>query len=164
MTGPGPREGEGRDVDQEFARMLEGEGMVLRPGEAPREPAAHDEEPLRFHPDTPADPPTPEDRARARAAHPSAGPPPRVGGDDDEDIDLLVDDFVPPDPDLPAASARTLWSWTALIGGVLVLLVVAVSPSLPTWLGALGGLAALGGLVALLLRAPTRREDDGVEV
>ncbi|MGO2361453.1 MAG: hypothetical protein ACTH6N_10035, partial [Brachybacterium tyrofermentans] len=91
-----------RDVDAEFARMLEGEGMVLRPGEAPHEPAARTPDSPRsgmtpgptgddaaddstddaaddalwsYSADSPPEPPSAESRARARAAHPAAGAP-----------------------------------------------------------------------------------------
>lgn len=160
-----------QDVDAEFARMLEGEGVVLRPGEAPREPAApssDDEDLWSYSADSPPEPPTEESRARARAAHPSAGRPDPTAGlrgavgprelDDDE---VLYGDFEPPDPDLPQPSTATLWSWTAMIGGFLVLIVVTVVPSMPSLLGWAGGLAAVGGVVALLLRVPQTREDDG---
>lgn len=203
-----------RDVDAEFKRMLEGEGMVLRPGRAPEEPAAGDVPPARREPgehadrspgsgpsvpsadddlwrsspDSPPEPPSAESRARARAAHPSAGGRPALGtgapgfgaasgsdrrprsghpeldGDEDDDAPL-PGDFVAPDPDLPESSSGTLWGWTALLGGLVLLLVVAVSSSLPVWLGWLGGAAALGGLISLLLKVPADREDDdGAEV
>lgn len=172
MTGTGgaaPRDP--RDVDAEFARLLEAEGVVLPPGQAPLEPPARDDEDRHGlqSPDSPSEPPTQEQRDRARAVHPSLGRPvdlpPALEDDDDlYDRDAWMGDFVPPDPDLPQPSSRALWSWTALIGGVLALLVVAVSPSLPTWMGGIGGIAALGGIVSLLMRAPRHREDDGVEV
>ena len=43
-----------------------------------------------------------------------------------------------------------------------MMLVVTVTPALPSFLGWVGGLAALGGTIALLLRAPRepRDEDD----
>ncbi|MDN5599588.1 MAG: hypothetical protein L0G52_03545, partial [Brachybacterium sp.] len=59
------------------------------------------------------------------------------------------------------------WSWTALLGGFVLMLIVAVTPALPGLLGWLGGLATLGGLVSLLLRAPREHDDDrddGAEV
>ncbi|MFQ6484204.1 hypothetical protein [Brachybacterium epidermidis] len=161
-----------RDVDLEFARLLESEGVLLPPGQAPREPAARGEDRHHPHsPDSPSEPPSEEDRAKARAAHPSRGrgPMPPRELEDEEDIDALapdawMGDFVPPDPDLPEPTPRALWSWTALIGGLAALLVVAVVPALPPWIGGLGGLVALGGVIALLLRAPTHREGDGVQV
>lgn len=166
-----PRDGDARDMDEEFARLLEGEGVVLPPGRAPSEPAARDDQQRHelHSPGSPAEPPTEEQRARARAAHPSLGrpaaSPPELEDDDDlYDRDAWMGDFVPPDPDLPEPSPRALWSWTALIGGVLMLLLVAVAPSLPTWIGGIGGIAALGGIVSLLMRAPRQRDDDGVEV
>ncbi|PZP16789.1 MAG: hypothetical protein DI611_05035 [Brachybacterium faecium] len=166
-----PREGDPRDVDEEFARLLEAEGVVLPPGQAPSEPAATDkgERHRLGSPDSPGELPTEEQRARARAVHPALGRPAKSPAelDDDDDLydrDAWMGDFVPPDPDLPEPSSRALWSWTALVGGVLMLLVVAVSPSLPTWVGGIGGIAALGGIVSLLMRAPRHREDDGVEV
>lgn len=166
--GESPDPCDGRDVDAEFSRMMADEGLVVPPGRAPLEPAAED----AVRPDrdddlwsaasaSPAEPPSEESRARARAAHPAAGRRPPELDDDDP----LYGDFVPPDPDLPAPSSRMLWSWTGLVGGLVLLLVVAVSATLPMWLGALGGLVAVGGLVALLLRVPTSRdEDDGAEL
>ncbi|MGP9539687.1 hypothetical protein ACT3SP_16930 [Brachybacterium sp. AOP43-C2-M15] len=176
-----------RDVDAEFARMLEGEGLVLRPGEAPREPAApaprgpgdrqedggtgepaDDDSLWSFSADSPPEPPSPESIARSRAAHPAAGAPDPTAGlrgavgprelDDDE---ALYGDFEPPDPDLPAPSEGALWSWTALLLGFVLMLVVTVTPSLPAVLGWMGGVAALGGIVSLLLRAPREPRDDG---
>lgn len=172
MTGPVGRGHDDRDVDAEFARMLEGEGLVLGPGEAPREPAAaeppEDEGPWPEDDDAPG-PPSPEAIARSRAAHPSAARPPgpgREGRDgprpprelDDEDV--LYGEFEPPDPDLPTPSDRAMWSWTALLGGFALLLAGALTPAMPAVLGWLGGLAAVGGLVALLLRAPRGDGDD----
>lgn len=177
--GPSP---DPRDVDAEFARMLEDEGLVLRPGDAPREPAAperpsphgHDREDdegdslWSFSADSPPEPPDPESVARSRAAHPAAGRPDPTAGfrgaagprelDDDE---VLYGDFEQPDPDLPTPSDASMWSWTALLGGFVLMLVVTVTPSLPSLLGWLGGLAALGGMVALLLRVPRDRRDEG---
>ncbi|MDN5898839.1 MAG: hypothetical protein L0H74_02090 [Brachybacterium sp.] len=170
-----------RDVDAEFARMLEGEGLQLRPGRAPREPAAPerpeppvgedpggtDDEPLwSFSADSPPEPPSPESVARSRAAHPAArGPGPAVGPRDADvpreldDDEVIYGDFEEPDPDLPTPSNAAMWSWTALLGGFVLLLIVAVTPSLPNALGWLGGLATLGGVVSLLLRAPRERPD-----
>src|SRR5699024_506404 len=181
-TDPG-QSPEPRDVDAEFARMLEGEGLPLRPGRAPREPAA----PERSAPqrgadgggeggetlgsvsaDSPPDPPRAESVARARAAHPAAGgrgtPRGSRGGDVPRELDddeVVYGDFEEPDPDLPTPSDAAMWSWTALIGGFVLMLVVAVVPSLPGPLGWLGALATLGGLIALLLRAPRGRRDEG---
>lgn len=178
--GPSP---EPRDVDAEFTRMLEGEGMQVRPGRAPQEPAAperpaphrdgtagseDEDSPWSFSPDSPPEPPSPESVARSRAAHPSAGghgAPGRSRGADQprelDDDEVLYGDFEEPDPDLPTPSDAAMWSWTALIGGFVLMLVVAAVPSLPGPLGWLGGLATLGGLIALLLRAPRDRDDDG---
>ncbi|GAA1489599.1 hypothetical protein [Brachybacterium sacelli] len=173
-----------RDVDAEFARMLEDEGMVLRPGEAPREPAApegpesprgpsSDDDFWSPSAESPPEPPSEESRARSRAAHPAAGGSDGIGGlrgaagprelDDDE---VLYGDFEPPDPDLPQPSSGTLWSWTALIGGFVLLVASSVSPALPGALGWVGALAAVGGVVSLLLRVPGSRDgdDDGAEV
>ncbi|ATG55031.1 hypothetical protein CFK41_09815 [Brachybacterium ginsengisoli] len=176
---------EPRDVDAEFARMLEGEGLALQPGQAPREPAApqrpepsghglspdtDDDIPWIFSAESPTEPPSPESVARSRAAHPSAGPPgqdrPEVPRELDDD-EVIYGDFEQPDPDLPTPSDGAMWSWTALLGGFVLMLVVAFTPSLPGPLGWLGGLAALGGLIALLLRIPRERHgdgDDGAEV
>ncbi|MFC7374306.1 hypothetical protein ACFQS2_11480 [Brachybacterium sp. GCM10030267] len=200
MTADRPNAHDPRDVDAEFARMLESEGMMLNPGEAPHEPAAEDHGPpprdpdedgdapadqdpgtggpdeddlWSFSADSPSEPPSAESRARSRAAHPSAGPPDVADGvrgtagprelDDDE---VLYGDFEPPDPDLPEPSSGALWSWTALIGGFVLMLVVTASATLPDFLAWLGGLAAIGGLVSLLLRVPRSRDgdDDGAEV
>lgn len=167
MTGEDGRSPEPRDVDAEFARMLRDEGLALGPGRAPREPAAPEDEhgPGRFAAEEDEDgPPTEEalqeSRRRAREAHPSRGPrdaPPRELDDDE----VLYGDFEQPDPDLPTPSDAAMWAWTALLGGFVLMLVVALTPTLPGVLGWLGGLAALGGMVALLLRAPRRRRDDG---
>lgn len=177
MTSPAGRGHDDRDVDAEFARMLEGEGLVLGPGEAPREPAApepHEDEDPWPGEEEPSGPPSPESIARSRAAHPSAARPSnlRPGGADRQrgrgadspreldDEDVLYGDFAPPDPDLPIPSDRALWSWAALLGGFALLLVGALTPTLPGFLGWLGGLAAVGGLIALLLRAPRDDEED----
>ena len=168
-----------RDVDAEFARMLEDEGMTLGPGDAPREPAAPEtpddgrdpfaEDDLRSpSADSPPEPPSAESRARSRAAHPAAGPRDGIDGlrgaagprelDDDE---VLYGDFEPPDPDLPQPSSGTLWSWTALIGGFLLLVAASVTTALPSALGWVGALAAVGGVISLLLRVPGSRDGDG---
>ena len=177
------------DVDAEFARMLEGEGLVLRPGDAPREAAADDHSApgegspgdspeddalWSFSADSPAEPPSSESIARSRAQHPAAGlgDPTAglrgaVGPRELDDEEVIYGDFEPPDPDLPTPSEAALWSWTALLGGFVLMLVATVTPSLPTFLGWTGGLAALGGLVSLLLRAPRNHDDephDGAEV
>lgn len=163
--------GEPRDVDLEFARLLEAEGVMLPPGEAPREPAASATKHQGVHsPQSPAEPSSEDERAQARAAHPSGG---RWTGRPDSTDNHLQDtlapdawmgDFTPPDPDLPQPSSQALWSWTALIAGIAALLVVAVVPALPTWIGGIGGLVALGGIIALLLGAPKHRDGDGIEV
>ena len=177
MTSPAGRGHDDRDVDAEFARMLEGEGLILGPGEAPREPAApepREDEDSWPGEEEPSGPPSPEAIARSRAAHPSASRPPDVrSGSADrarrrgtesprelDDEDVLYGDFEPPEPDLPIPSDRALWSWTALLGGFALLLVGALTPTLPGFLGWLGGLAAVGGLIALLLRAPRDDEED----
>ena len=159
-----------RDVDAEFARMLEGEGVSLQPGEAPREPAAPEPDDS-WAQDTPEEepgPPSAESIARARAAHPSSGAPigagTRGGADAPRELDddeVIYGDFVAPDPDLPQPSSPVLWSWTALLGGFVLVLVMVVTPSLPGFLGWLGGVAALGGMVSLLLRLPRGRREDG---
>ncbi|ATG52246.1 hypothetical protein CFK38_12445 [Brachybacterium vulturis] len=172
---PGPR-----DVDAEFARMLKDEGLQLRPGQAPREPAApeHPAPPGDGEPggtaDSPPEPPSAESVARSRAAHPSAGGlgPPAGPRDADaprelDDDEVIYGDFKEPDPDLPTPSDAAMWSWTALLGGFVLMLIVAVTPSLPGALGWLGGLATLAGLISLLLRAPRERDgdrDDGAEL
>ncbi|MGP9682146.1 MULTISPECIES: hypothetical protein [unclassified Brachybacterium] len=171
-----------RDVDAEFARMLESEGMVLRPGEAPHEPAARTPDPTddaagddlwSYSAESPPEPPSAESRARARAAHPSARPPEPVAGPRDaprprelDDDEVLYGDFEPPDPDFPQPTSASLWSWTALIGGFLLLVIVPMFSVLPGILGWLGGLAALGGVISLLLRVPRSRhgDDDGAEL
>ena len=166
--------------------MLEREGLQLRPGEAPREPAAPprpasgqaggsspdpEEDSLwSFSADSPPEPPSPESIARSRAAHPSAGRPDPTAGlrgatgarelDDDE---VIYGDFEPPDPDLPTPTEPVLWSWTALLGGFVLILIVTLTPSLPGFLGWVGGLAALGGMVSLLLRVPRERPGDGAD-
>ena len=175
MPPAGVRAPDPRDVDSECARMREGAGLVLRPGEAPREPAApehvsadeEDDSLWSFSADSPSEPPSPESVARSRAAHPSAGREDPTAGlrgaagprelDDEE---VLYGDFEPPDPDLPRASEGTLWSWTALLGGIVLMLVVVVTPTMPGFLGSIGGLAALGGAISLGLRAPRQPRDE----
>ena len=163
-----------RDVDAEFARLLKSSGLNLAPGKAPQE--LPDE--LRGSSlDLPgsdlgsADSPveaSDEERARARAAHPSSGFPgtPHVWRASDRDPDLdddevIYGDFEAPDPTWEAASAGALWSWTALIGGFVLMMVVIVSPTLPAWLGLVAAAASIGGLIALLLRVPRHERDDG---
>ncbi|MCW1803751.1 hypothetical protein [Brachybacterium squillarum] len=174
MTAPREEHPEGRDVDAEFSRILADQGLVVGPGEAPREPAAEEaprrEDERSWSDDEPGSPaePSEDSRARARAAHPSAGarPDPRDRQEEDEEEAALLGDFVPPDPDLTPASSSLLWSWTALVGGLVLLLVATVSATLPAWLGGLGGLIAVGGLIALLLQVPTSRrgDDEGIEL
>jgi len=161
MSTPSDRSPDPRDVDAEFARMLREEGLALGPGQAPREPAAPEPEPAE---DLDADgdeaATSAESRERAWAAHPSRGPrdgPPRELDDDE----VLYGDFDPPDPDLPQPSSAALWSWTAMVGGFVLLLAVTLSSTLPALLGWAGGAAALGGMVSLLLRLPQRSRDDG---
>lgn len=129
-------EGGRRDFDEEFARIVDAEGIAPRP-EAPSASAPG----IRDEPEDPDDPEDPED-------------------------EVLLGDFEPPDPDLPPASDYAVWSWTALIGGILLALLAAVLDSIPTWAGALGGIAAVGGLVALIARVPPDRSDptDGAQV
>ncbi|MCG7308973.1 hypothetical protein [Brachybacterium sp. ACRRE] len=132
-------EGGRRDFDEEFARIVDAEGIAPRPEirSAPTPESA----------DAPEDPAAPEDP-------------------EDPEDEVLLGDFEPPDPDLPQASDYAVWSWTALIGGVLLALLAAVLDSIPTWAGALGGIAAVGGLVALIARVPPDRSDptDGAQV
>ncbi|WP_152353114.1 hypothetical protein [Brachybacterium subflavum] len=146
---PDPEEtGDGsgrRDFDEEFARILDAEGIAPEGSEAPKAPEASD-------PSAPS------------SSQPGPGPGP-AGADAAED-EVLLGDFEPPDPDLPQASDSAVWSWTALLGGVLLALLAAVLDSIPTWVGALGGIAAVGGLVALIARIPPDRSDptDGAQV
>ncbi|MCS6710490.1 hypothetical protein JSY14_00085 [Brachybacterium sp. EF45031] len=86
---------------------------------------------------------------------------------DTADEDALPGDFVPPDPPMPSLEGPLAWSWGALIIGLLVGLLVLVVPTLPGWLGVLGGFAALAGLVGALWQVPRRRvdpDDDGAQV
>lgn len=167
MTGEGGRTPDPRDVDAEFARMMRDEGLALGPGEAPHEPAAPDVAPDLLDPeqeDEEDGPPTEESlresRRRAREAHPSRGPRDAVPRELDDD-EVLYGDFDPPDPDFPQPSSAVLWSWTAMLGGFVLLLVVTLSDSLPSVLGWAGGAAALGGMVSLLLRLPRSSRDEG---
>lgn len=136
-TGTDPREE--RDFDAEFARLVAEEG---EPPVAPR-PAAEE----------------PSGALRGGSSGPAAVDP------EDEDL-VLPGDFEEPDPDLPPASSALLWSWTAFLGGLALVLVVVFSTTLPMWLSAVGGVACLGGLVSLLLHVPRERSgpDDGVQV
>lgn len=154
-----------------------------RPADRPDSAAEGSDDLWSFGADSPHDPPSPESWARSRAAHPAAGGDParrtgsqasdRSRGHDDlddqgdfvTDDEVIYGDFEPPDPDLPEPSSGALWSWTALIGGFLLMLAVTATPTLPGFLGWLGGAAAVGAVVALLLRVPrTRADDDGAEV
>jgi hypothetical protein len=128
----GPHDPEHRDFDQEFARILDAEGLPQVPDPEAAVPA----------------PERPE------------------GEDAPDDDEVLLGDFEPPDPDLPPASDAMIWSWAALVGGVLIALLAAVLDAIPTWLGAVGGLASVGGLVSLLARIPTDRSgpSDGAQV
>lgn len=163
-----------RDVDAEFARLLKSSGLNLAPGKAPQELS---DELRGSSPALPgsdlgsADSPveaSDEDRARARAAHPSAGMPGKQtvwrASDRDpdlEDDEVIYGDFEAPDPTLEAASPGAMWSWTALIGGFALMVVVIVTPTLPPWLGLVAAAVSIGGLIALLLRVPRHGRDDG---
>lgn len=151
-----------RDVDAEFTRMLRDEGLELGPGEAPREPAAPEDEDREppFGSDPSEEPPSEESRQRARAAHPALGPRDALPRELDDD-EVIYGDFDPPDPDLPQPSSAVLWSWTAMLGGFVLLLAATLSSTLPPLLGWAGGAAALGGMVSLLLRLPRRARDEG---
>lgn len=138
-----PRESGHRDFDEEFERMMGTGGIAPGPTE-------------------PTNPPDSSDCSDPGGAA-DAGPTDGAAVEDDE---VLPGDFVPPDPDLPKASDSAVWSWTALLGGVLLALLAGVLDSIPTWAGALGGIAAVGGLVALIARVPADRSDptDGAQV
>lgn len=160
-----------RDDDEiaaEFARILNDEGLALRPGTAPHEPPALPPAAASTADSPPS--PSPEEReahrARARAAHPSSRRLPPQSPPEDEEDDVLLGDFEPPDPDITPPSDGALWAWGALLGGVLMLLLTATTDLLPSWCGPLGGAIAVGGLVALLLRVPRGRDpfDDGAQV
>ena len=167
------------DVDGAFRRLLDAEGIALGPQEAPIEPDAvtrgvtdssdsADDEPV--DPDAAA-----AARRRARRMHPSAGLPrkprpqdPPADPWDREALDAedpFLEDFRPPDPKLPPAR-RGMWAaWGFLIGGVVLVLVVATL-GLHRMLGTLGGIAAMGALIWLLLRTPRTRRNrgDGAQV
>jgi hypothetical protein len=144
--------GEDRDIDAEFARLLEDEGLL--PGD--RAPGAAG--------GTPGEPPAP-----ASTGMPPADTPSQPPEDDGRELltgdEAVLGDFVPPDPDLPTASDATVWSWTVLVAG-LVVLVLAATDVVPGWLGAIGAATAVGGLVALLIRVPRSHDhpDDGAQV
>jgi hypothetical protein len=151
---PDPEEtGDGggrRDFDEEFARILDAEGIAPEGSQGPKAPKAPDA----------SDPPAPS------SSQPGPGSAPAGADDADAEDEVMLGDFEPPDPDLPQASDSAVWSWTALLGGVLLALLAAVLDSIPTWVGALGGIAAVGGLVALIARIPPDRSDptDGAQV
>ena len=67
---------------------------------------------------------------------------------------MLYGDFEPPDPDIPQATSAVLWSWTALVGGFVLLLATALSASLPPLLGWAGGAPAPRGVVSQQLPLP----------
>lgn len=163
-----------REIDEEFARMLQGEGVRLEPLSAPRELAESERGlPRTFSADEPEDHTESEAsaRQRARAAHPSAGAGtvahPWRGSDRDPEVDdeeILYGDFVAPDPDLPTPSNRSLWGWTGLICGLVVVIASAMSPVVTSGWAWLGAGIAIGSLISLLAQAPRRREGDGAEV
>lgn len=136
----------GRDIDAEFTRLMAEEGLFQDPEPDPG--------------------PDPDD---ATGTEPATAPDPEPeiaeGQELLTDDDAVLGDFVPPDPDLPTATDAAVWSWTALIAG-LVALVLAATSVVPGWLAAVGGAAAVGGLVALLARVPHSRDDgdDGAQV
>ncbi|MDO5494373.1 MAG: hypothetical protein Q4G64_01500 [bacterium] len=78
----------------------------------------------------------------------------------DDDYDTA---FVPPEPGpgLTGISARARLGWFLLLTGI-VGIVIAFVASAPPFIAALCALLAAGGLVALILSLPARRDpDDG---
>ena len=131
-TSPDDRERPGpRDMDAEFARMLEQEGLELGPA-PPREPPAGDHPrgpltdppalttscgasaPIRL-PTRPEPSPAPLP-GRPSWRRPGTGPARRARRGRFLSDDGSSTGFRPPDP-IARALRGALWSWTALIGG-----------------------------------------------
>lgn len=172
------RDRDDRDVDEEFARLLEGEGVRLDRCSAPHELPESERRAaaIRRASADPADVadegPSASARERARAAHPSAGAHPSRhvwrGGDRDPDLtddEVIYGDFEAPDPDLAPASSKALWSWTGLLCGIAIMFAVVFIPVLSGMWAGIGAGIAIVSLVSLLSQAPRRpRGGDGAEV
>jgi hypothetical protein len=99
-------------------------------------------------------------------AGPESEPGPEPEPDAQEPDEREEEDFLPPDPDLPEVPDRLLWAWVALGGGLVLALAGASTSWVPGFVGVLGAIAALGGLIALFSHIPRHRDehDDGAEV
>ncbi|MFL6238044.1 MAG: hypothetical protein ACJ735_00935 [Actinomycetes bacterium] len=98
------------------------------------------------------------DRAEPRAADdaPAYRSRPEISDDDDEDH------FVPPDPaPLPPANPVTKYGWTALLGGIVLLVVPALfGHAIGSSLLAIAIIAIIGGFLTLVLRLKDGPPDD----
>ncbi|GAA4968232.1 hypothetical protein [Kineococcus glutinatus] len=103
-----------------------------------------------------APPPAPQ-----RDTVPDAAPA-RGGRPEDEEPDpFAADGFVPPEPP-PLPRDLVVWAaWAGVLGGPVVLLVAAVARGhLPGLVAAIAAAAFVAGFATLVLRLPSRREDD----
>lgn len=145
-----------RDYDAEFSRMLGDEGLATPSGRAPREPPAPGGDRRERNPD-----------ARDHDACADRGDPHHLDDEEPrippelEDDEVLLGDFEPPDPDLPTPADSTVWSWAALIGGLVLVLLGSTTAIVPTWAGPIGAAIGIGGLVSLLWKVPRGPSDDG---
>lgn len=153
------------DIDARFAEIVAGLGLSAEPDEPDAAPDADPEDDLDEHESEDQPPP-----AAGPAPSPPAGPPPAApagqpgtgwrewsGPEEDEH-------FIPPDPPpLPAGDLHFWGILVGLLGGPLILFLAhglglpVLRDPLWTWLG-LG--LSLGGFALLVLRLPTRRDDD----
>ena len=117
----------------------------------------------------PADDPVPRwpvsedvDDTDARAdEEPAAPTPPATPPSGDVSYAERDDHFVPPPPPpIPRPDTLGRFAWAAAAGGPLLLILAALTGiGLPTWAGALGVAAFVGGFVTLVARMQDRRPD-----
>lgn len=87
------------------------------------------------------------------------------GGPRDYQVDEDDDEFVPPEPDARAFTARSVLGWFLIAVGLVGVLVVTLTNTSGI-LGILCGVIGMSGLVVLVTGLPAHRDhdDDGAQV
>lgn len=164
MTDDPRRRPDDEDIDARFAEIVAGLDLSRAPDEEQVSSSAEDEQPEDTGPGADLGRPGPAPApAPAPTSDPASPALPGTGWREWSEPDV-EEHFIPPDPPpLPAGDLHFWGILVGLLGGPLILFLAhglgldLLADPLWTWLG-LG--LSLGGFALLVLRLPTRRDDD----